>query len=159
MEIDALKAISFEMTVLIVEDEIEVQKYLAKFLSRLFKEVAVASDGKEALELYKKQKYDLIITDIRMPNMDGLALISEIRQIDKMQNIVVSSAHNESQILIELLNDGINGFILKPILMANVVTNLLRVCTAIHEKKLLIHYVGELERLESELAAMQTYPI
>lgn len=155
MEIDELKKISSDMSVLIVEDEADVQRYLVKILSRFFESVDSADDGFEAMQKYKEQKYDIVITDIKMPRMDGLELISEIRKIDVNQPIIVSSAHNESDILVELLNDGVSGFILKPIMMPKVVQSLLRVCTILHEKKLLIHYVKEMERLESELAAMQ----
>lgn len=155
MEIDELKKISSDMSVLIVEDEADVQRYLVKILSRFFESVDSADDGLEAIQKYKEQKYDIVITDIKMPRMDGLELISEIRKIDVNQPIIVSSAHNESDILVELLNDGVSGFILKPIMMPKVVQSLLRVCTILHEKKLLIHYVKEMERLESELAAMQ----
>jgi YesN/AraC family two-component response regulator len=159
MELEELKKISSDMSVLVVEDEVEIQEYIVRFLSRLFRLVDSANNGVEALEKYKLNKYDIVISDIKMPQMDGLTLIEKIRNINKHQSIIVSSAHNESCLLIELLNDGICGFILKPIVINKVVDTLLRVCTRVHEKKMLIHYVNEMERLESELAAMQSCPI
>jgi YesN/AraC family two-component response regulator len=159
MELEELKKIASEMSILVVEDEIEIQTYLIRFLSRLFGLVDSANNGDEALKKYRQNKYDIVITDIKMPQMDGLKLIGEIRNINKHQPIIVSSAHNESCLLIELLNDGVSGFILKPIVIHNVVSTLLRVCTTLHEKKMLIYYVKEMERLEAELAAMQSCPI
>ncbi len=159
MEADALKKISSGISLLVAEDENDVQKYLVKFLSRFFDNIDTAENGAEALEKYKNKKYDIVITDIKMPKMDGLSLISEIREIDKNQPIIVLSAHNDSDILIELLNDGVSGFILKPIAMNKVLQSLLRVCTTLHEKKMLIYYVQEMERLQAELAAMQSCPI
>ena len=65
--------------ILLVDDEIEITEINKKYLEQGGYDIDVASDGREALEKYKRNKYSLIITDIMMPNMDGYDLISEIQ--------------------------------------------------------------------------------
>jgi CheY-like chemotaxis protein len=107
---------SLQPTVLYVEDEIDTRQSLAKVLSRYFKKVACASNGKEALDFYHKEKFDLVLTDIDMPIMDGFELIREIRKLNKLQPIIVSSGHkHDHRLTLEMLSYGVIGFLEKPI--------------------------------------------
>ena len=65
--------------------------------------------------LLKTKGFDLVISDIEMPIMDGIALTAAIRKINETQKVLVLSAHTESDYLLKLLNLGIRKFILKPI--------------------------------------------
>jgi DNA-binding response OmpR family regulator len=108
-------------TVLYIEDNESFLKETTTVFTELFYKVDTAINGKEGLELYKsylkKEKipYDIVITDISMPHMNGIELIKEIYKIDKGQSIIVISAHDESKYLLELLNMGIEQFLVKPI--------------------------------------------
>jgi len=108
-------------SVLLVEDFEPLRLEMLEVLEDLFKKVLVAGDGEEALALYKDtfhdnhSEIDLIISDIQMPNMDGVVLTRKIRELDEKQTIIILSAHTDSQYLLELINMGIAKFLTKPI--------------------------------------------
>lgn len=105
------------MSVLYVEDDLAILENTATLLKNLFPSVQTAVNGKEALELYKNHPFDLVITDIIMPEMNGTELIRAIRAIDVDQTIVVTSACDDSEHLLNLINLGISRFIVKPLQM------------------------------------------
>ncbi|WP_411347250.1 response regulator [Paenibacillus sp. WLX2291] len=102
--------------VMIVEDEMLVRIGLknsvdwSKFGMHV---IADLPDGQSALDMYQQEKPDLIITDIRMPRMDGMELISSIRQQDKQTRIVVLSCLEEFELARRAMSLGVSGYILK----------------------------------------------
>lgn len=109
------------LTVLYFEDDISFQKETTKIFEELFFKVDVVSNGIEGLNKYKEyyqkenKAYDLLITDLNMPHMNGIELVKEIYIIKKEQPIIVISAHDESKYLFELINIGIEQFLIKPL--------------------------------------------
>ncbi len=110
-----------DLNILYVEDEQDLRNETETVLESLFKSVVSAQDGQEGLELYTKHitqegksYFDIILTDINMPRVDGIELIKKVFEINNDQSIIVISAHNESQRLINLINLGITNFIPKP---------------------------------------------
>ncbi|NOX16247.1 MAG: response regulator transcription factor [Epsilonproteobacteria bacterium] len=107
--------------VLFVEDDLSFLKETKMVFQELFYSVDSAIDGEEGLKKYKtfldlkKTSYDIVITDISMPSMDGIELTKEIYKINKNQSIIIISAHDESKYLLELINIGIEQFLIKPI--------------------------------------------
>jgi len=81
----------------------------------IFKEVEDASDGELGLKKYKKQKFDIVITDILMPNKDGLEMAQEIKDINPMQEILFTTAFSETSYLLEAISLNAGGYIIKPI--------------------------------------------
>lgn len=112
-----LKELTKEMSVLYVEDDQLIREEVGKFLSRLFATVDLAEDGQEGLELYKNGNYDIVISDINMPKMNGIEMSKSIFKEEPNQSIVIISAHNESEYLLALINSGIEYYALKPINM------------------------------------------
>lgn len=116
----SLEKYAKDISILFVEDDKGISKKMELLLYEIFSKIKVAFDGKEALEEYcnyyktNNEYPDLIITDIQMPNMDGIELIKHIYKENPNQKIIVLSAHNESEYLMELVNLGIYRFILKP---------------------------------------------
>jgi YesN/AraC family two-component response regulator len=110
-----LKDLLKDSSLLFVDDEEAIRESFADMFPSFFKEVEIASDGVEALELYKQREFDLVISDIRMPNMDGIELTQHIKEINPKQPVIIISAHSESEYFMELIESGIDGFILKPI--------------------------------------------
>jgi DNA-binding response OmpR family regulator len=110
-----------KISVLFVEDDMGIAKEMGLLLKEIFYKVDVAIDGKEALKTYiqynqeNRASYDLVITDIQMPNMNGIELIENIYKENPKQQVIVLSAHNETEYLMQLVNIGISHFILKPI--------------------------------------------
>lgn len=85
-----------ELTVLYVEDEDMMRESVVMLLKRRFKDVLVACNGAEALNIFKNNKVDVIITDLQMPVMDGMELAKHIREIDNTPIVVVSAFNDES---------------------------------------------------------------
>lgn len=136
----SLRKYTKNMRILVVEDYEVLQKSLKKIFTSLFMEVHVASDGVEALRLYKEkraknERYDIILSDIAMPNMDGVSLTKEIRALDKEQIILIFSAHQDSQYLLELINLEVRRFILKPVSLQNLLDEVLSVCKSLYDSK------------------------
>lgn len=103
------------LNVLYIEDNIFVQKQTTKMLQSFFNDIYIANNGKEALDLFKKNNfYHLIITDIEMPFIDGVSLIESIRKFNKKIPIIVLSAHDDKDYFLKTINAGIDGYILKP---------------------------------------------
>jgi len=84
-----------EYTLLYAEDEDGTRVNIAKSLRIRYERVIEAKDGAEALKLFGENSIDLILTDLQMPNMDGLEFIKKVRQEDKNIPIIVMSAYSE----------------------------------------------------------------
>ena len=121
--------------VLYVEDDTGVKEATLHLLKEFFSKVITASDGLEGLNLYKKEKPDLIITDIDMPHMSGLEMISRIRERDSDTAIVVFTAHSETEFLIESIKLGVDGYVLKPIDLKQFIQTIKKVAENIYLKK------------------------
>jgi len=115
VSVKELKAISGNISILYVEDNKELQKSVANYLNIIFDTVDLAPNGKVALEALEKQKYDIIITDIQMPIMNGLEMIKKIRETEAKQEILITTAFSEANYMIEAISLNVNGYILKPI--------------------------------------------
>lgn len=117
MRLSELKPYTDQLNVLIVEDEEALRTSLEKLFCRLFKNLKTASDGVEALEIFKSSDiiFDMVITDINMPNMNGIELGKAIQEINPLTPVIALSAHNESSYLIDAINSGFCGFLSKPL--------------------------------------------
>ena len=110
-----------DLSLLLVEDYEPLRNDMAELFEDLFQSVTIASDGQEALTLYQsylsqhKKSFDLLITDIQMPLMNGVELSQNIRKLNAAQEIVVLSAYTDTEHLIQFINLGISCFLRKPI--------------------------------------------
>lgn len=100
---------------LYVEDEDSIRENLERLLLRMADEVVSARNGVEGLELFDTESVNIVITDIRMPKMNGLEMIRHIRLVDSEIPIIVTTAHNETELLMEAIDLGVTQFVLKPI--------------------------------------------
>ncbi|WP_415251057.1 response regulator transcription factor [Sulfurimonas sp.] len=121
LDYNELYDLTKELKVLYVEDDIDFQKETVELLKYFFESVDIANNGEDAIEKYtcfyeKNEKYyDIVLTDINMPKLDGVELSKYIYLQNIDQSIVVISAHNESHYLINLINIGVEHFLMKPI--------------------------------------------
>lgn len=99
-----------QATVLYVEDEDMMRESVVMLLKRRFKKVLVAVNGQEALDIYKSEHPDIIITDLQMPVMDGMELSKQVRALGNTPILVVSAFNDDSHNVPEA-----NGRLLKPI--------------------------------------------
>lgn len=140
-----LKEYAVDLDVLYVEDDKDVRDGIAMLLQKFFKTVTTAEDGQMGLDTFKAGKFDVVLTDISMPNMNGVEMSSAIKEIDYEQTIVVISAHNEGDYLISLINIGIDAFLLKPIQTEMLVKTLSRICRYASDAKMLEAYQDKVE--------------
>ena len=128
---ERLKARCKTIRILYIEDDEVTRKYTHSILSEFFEHIDVASNGQNAFDMFVDaeialpltgiphvsydQRYNLVITDIKMPKFDGISLIAKIRKISKETAIIVTSAHNDVEYLIETIRLGVDGYILKPL--------------------------------------------
>jgi len=106
-----------DLNILFVEDHEDLRVNTAHILTKFFKIVEVAVNGVEAFEIFKedKNKFDIIISDIQMPLMDGVELTKKIYSIKPNQTIIILSAYDDAKYLHELINLKIEHFLKKPI--------------------------------------------
>lgn len=104
-----------ELNVLYVEDNKFIQEELEFFLSGKVKKLFIASNGEEGLETFKNNQIDLIITDIQMPKMNGLEMSYAIREIDKEAKIIITTAFNDTEYLMEAIKLNLGNYITKPL--------------------------------------------
>jgi len=123
------------VSILYIEDDKAVSEQFENLFRKVFKNIDVVSDGDEGLKKYTRQEYDIVITDIEMPNMDGITLIKEIRKINPEQLIVVTSAYNSAKYLQALIEHGVDKFILKPFEMNKLFRDIARIVSIMYNKK------------------------
>jgi len=102
-------------TILYAEDDIALQKSTTEYLQRYFKEVYVASDGKDALSLYDRYQVDVVILDIDMPYVDGLSVARQIRQGNDTIPIVMMTAFTDTDMLLEATELNLCTYLVKPV--------------------------------------------
>ncbi len=115
---------NFKTKVLLVEDEELARKTLTFYLNTVFDEVVTACDGAEALEIIKesfskKENFDLIISDLNMPNLNGMQMIDEILKLLPNQRFIIVSAHKNEEDLLKLINLRVSGYFVKPLNIDN----------------------------------------
>ncbi|MCQ8105064.1 PAS domain S-box protein [Methylomonas sp. SURF-2] len=104
-----------DIRVLYVEDDLETREELQSILELYVAELYTAKNGKEGLAFYKQYKPDIVVTDIQMPEMNGLSMAADIKIINPEQKIVVLSAYNDVEYLFRALELEIQHYITKPI--------------------------------------------
>ncbi len=109
------------LSIIFVEDHDELRENTSEILKNFFKDVEVASNGKEALEKYQKfynensRYHDIVLSDIQMPIVNGIELTKSIYNINSLQTVIILSAFDDTHYLLPLINLGIEQFVKKPI--------------------------------------------
>ncbi|MCT7466831.1 response regulator [Aliarcobacter cryaerophilus] len=106
--------ITKNLKVLYVEDNENVRLQTTKVLSIYFENITQTKNGTEALKKIKNCKFDLIFTDINMPEINGIEMIKQIREKDDFVPIIVISAYDNTEYFLKTIEYGIDGYILKP---------------------------------------------
>ena len=109
------KEILKNYTILYVEDDDDVRKVAVEYLSRLCKKVYEAENGKVALNIWRDEKPDIIITDISMPKMNGIDMARYIRTEDLKTPIIVATAYTDQEYLMKAVELQLVKYIVKPI--------------------------------------------
>ena len=106
--------------VLLAEDEKDAREILTFYLNNLFDEVDVVKNGEEGYKLFKKtlankESYDLVITDIKMPKLDGLSMVEEMTKLKPDQKYIIVSAYKDEEYLLKAIGLNIAGYFVKPL--------------------------------------------
>jgi excisionase family DNA binding protein len=100
--------------VLVADDEASVRDLLSKTLALAEYDVDLAPDGRSAVDRLRIVPYDLLITDLRMPGVDGLAVVREARRLKADISIIIITGYSTEASAIEALNLGVSGYLTKP---------------------------------------------
>lgn len=104
-----------EISVLVAEDDAAIRTHLQRMLTPVCRELFTAVNGRDGLELFRKQMPDLVITDITMPQMNGLDLARQIKQERPQVPIIILSSHGDSEHLMQAINLHLEGYLTKPL--------------------------------------------
>jgi signal transduction histidine kinase len=141
-----------ENRILVVDDEKEIRDFLYKALTRLGGfHVELAETAEEALQKIEKDQFDLVLTDLKMPKMDGLQLISEIVKTKPETLMVLLTGHGTIDSALEAMKRGASDYLTKPINLDEMMIRLRKVLEERQRFVSLKNYAAELERVNQEL--------
>ena len=133
-----------KIRVLVVEDDEINRKIIAEILRRIKIENKVVENGKKALDEFKENKYDFVLTDFHMPEMNGIELAGKVKNIDKNIKVILLSADNDAE------SDDIDYFLKKP-LEKEKIERILLEKKKTYEKEKLMEYLGLEEEMLEEM--------
>ncbi|MEA3553128.1 MAG: response regulator [Campylobacterota bacterium] len=128
------------LTIMYVEDDESIRGSLSGIFKKIFGEVIICNDGNDGVNQFKyytqerKSKIDAIVSDINMPNLNGIDMVKEIRTIDEEIPIIFTTAHGESSFLMEAIKLKIAYYALKPINTTELLQNISKFCMIEHNK-------------------------
>ena len=157
MNLKIVREYSSSLNVLYIEDDQETRINIINILKKYFKSVNSASDGVNGLKQYKSfhtknnQYYDIVITDINMPKLNGLNMAGKILKIKEDQKIIILSMHNSVEYLSQAINMGISYFLTKPLEINLLESAILKISQNIFDKKTVEQYSSDIENLNTQL--------
>ncbi len=125
----------FNITLLYVEDDIHTREELSQILDYHVDKLLIAENGEEGLKLYEENKPDLVLTDIKMPLLDGISMSKKIRGITSDAKIILLTAFNEPNYLVEAIKMHIDSYITKPVNIQELLENIEKLTKHIELKK------------------------
>lgn len=123
-----------DFKILIFEDEVVQRESLARYLKKQNFQVSLAENGKAGLELFKKESFDLILTDYKMPEISGLEVVKTVKTLNPDTEAIVMTAYSTVENAVEVMKAGAYDYLIKPINLAE----LLNLIHNIQDKKVLI---------------------
>ena len=103
------------LRILLVEDEKGSRERVAVLLERRFSQVLMASNGEQGWELFQEHQPEVVLTDLNLPDISGLTLISRIREVNSTIAVMIITAYNETEYLLKAINLGVSTFLVKPL--------------------------------------------
>ena len=101
--------------ILLVDDEKEVTALLAKRLVRRGYQCATAADGQQAVDAMREQPFPIVVMDVKMPNMDGIAALKIIVEQWPTAQVILLSGHADMQLAVQAMSEGAFGYLMKPV--------------------------------------------
>lgn len=100
--------------ILFVEDEDTLRNATSEIFKKLQIDYTMAKDGKEGLKKFQENEFDLVLTDINMPHMNGLEFIQKAKKTHPNMHFIIMSAHTESEYIKEAESLGVHNYLIKP---------------------------------------------
>jgi CheY-like chemotaxis protein len=123
-ELAKIKKEAKGFSVLYIEDNDSLRESATSLLKKIFKTVYSASDGKHGLKLFKKHLPDIVVTDIKMPHMNGILLSKYIKKINPFTKVIIVSALDDKEYLLKAIEYGVFRFLKKPVKLSKFITDL-----------------------------------
>jgi len=152
-----LKASELKKEILLVDDEQDLREVLEISLLDMGYRVLTAENGKQALEIFRKKKPLIVITDIKMPGMSGIDLLSKIKNINPDTEVIIITGHGDTDLAIKSLKHEAIDFITKPISSDSLEIALNRANDKIITRYQLEEYTRNLEKLLREKLELQDH--
>ena len=146
-----------EKKILLVDDEKDIREVVHLSLSDMGYQVLEAEDGDQALRIFRDTQPPIVLTDIKMPNMDGIELLQKIKLENPETEVVMITGHGDMDLAIKSLKYKATDFITKPINVNVLEIALQRVCDKIVTRQQLREYTESLERLIREKTELQDH--
>lgn len=146
------------LKILIVDDEKMSREALQEFLSNLTTSIQTAQDGQEAIDLLRKEEFDLVLTDLKMPKADGLMVLEEAKSINPDIHVVIITGFASLETALEAIKKGAYDYITKPFKldeMVVVVRNAAEKIKLTKENKGLVQQLKETRLTLNELREKQ----
>lgn len=134
-----------ELVILYAEDDPSIRSQVAHFLSHRCARLVLAENGREALELYRAQRPDMIVSDIMMPEMDGLEFAAEVKTDSPSTPIILTTAFNDTDYLLRAIGIGIDEYVLKPISLDKLQTAIARQAEILFNARAFVASKAQLE--------------
>lgn len=131
------------LNILYAEDDLVIKQSISRILKMFFKEVFIANDGNEALEIYQNQEIDVIMLDYVMPNLDGYQTAKIIREINKKIPIIIVSAYTDKEKLLNAIEVNLIKYLEKPILHEDLINVFNSVISSLEENNLILSKLNE----------------
>jgi signal transduction histidine kinase len=144
-----------ERTILLVDDEADIREVLEISLADCGYRVISAENGAEALELFHANQPPVVLTDIKMPVMDGIELLQKVKQVNPETEVIMITGHGDMDLAIKSLKYEATDFITKPINVDALEIALKRACDRILMRQKLAEYTESLETLLREKSELQ----
>jgi DNA-binding response OmpR family regulator len=131
------------LTLLLVEDDEELKESIKETLALFFKNVFIAQNGLEALDIYSQNNIDLIITDYVMPIMNGYELCKNIREKNRKIPLVIMSNYSDQEKLLKSISLELTDYVIKPIEYKQLLETLLKMVGKLERENLLTFAINE----------------
>lgn len=144
-------------SILLVEDEPIVRMELKKFLQRYSHDVLTARNGEEGLSMFKTFHPAIIVSDIRMPKMNGMEMARQIKSDFPEQIIIFTTAHSDSNYLLEAIEMQVAGYIMKPVDLGLLQKKIIEIYKHIEEKrqrKLYENILEDISQMQNNMHAI-----
>ncbi|KAA0891714.1 sensor domain-containing diguanylate cyclase [Oryzomonas rubra] len=124
-----------DISLLYVEDDQITRDTVSRLLMRVVGTLYVAANGRAGLDMYRAHAPDVVVTDIRMPDMDGMTMVHEIRRLQPDCPVIVLSAFSDTEYLLDCVSIGINHYIGKPVDFAKLTEAVAQCCDYVNLKR------------------------